>query len=211
MIAPSLFIRLSLHHRKTACNAFFERPFPGFACRQRSPRPRRPDYNVARPERRAMPVKLDEHHQRRLEATMQLLEESIARCERWLAGSGEGIVRVVRASIDPRERQRLANEIERLRMALERFAAHFELQARPVDLAQVLNAEFSTAWVMLENCRPKRMKGYGVAFDPETAAALNSGIDQLLEEVESLRKEIAGAAETRARDVSRQARRSDTR
>lgn len=139
-------------------------------------------------------MKLDEHHQRRLEATVQLLEESIARCERWLEGSGEGIVRVVRSSIDDRERERLANELDRLRAALERFATHFELQARPVDLAQVLNAEFSTAWVMLENCRPKRMKGYGVAFDPADAAALNGGIDRLLKQVEALRKEIASSA-----------------
>lgn len=139
-------------------------------------------------------MKLDEHHQRRLEATVQLIEESIARCERWLEGSGEGIVRVVRSSIDAPERERLANELERLRAALERFAAHFELQERPVDLAQVLNAEFSTAWVMLENCRPKRMKGYGVAFDPADAAALNDGIDHLLEQVEALRKEIASSA-----------------
>lgn len=140
-------------------------------------------------------MKLDDHHQRRLEATVQLLEESIARCQRWLAGSGEGIVRVVRTSIDESDRARLADELERLRAALERFAAEFELQARPVDLAQVLNAEFSTAWVMLENCRPKRMKGYGVAFDPADAATLNGSIDRLLGEVETLRNTINDSAD----------------
>jgi hypothetical protein len=137
-------------------------------------------------------MKLNERHQRRLEATVQLLEESIARCQRWLAGSGEGIVRVVRSSIEENERQRLATALDRFRASLKRFAAHFELEARPVDLAQVLNAEFSTAWVMLENCRPKRMKGYGVAFDPATAAELNNNIDRLLREVEALRREIGG-------------------
>lgn len=135
-------------------------------------------------------MKLNEHHQRRLEATVQLLEESISRCQRWLAGSGEGIVRVVRASIEEKDRERLARELDHFRIELERFAAHFELQQRPVDLAQVLNAEFSTAWVMLENCRPKRMKGYGVAFDPVVSTSLNGGIDHLLKEVQALRSEI---------------------
>jgi hypothetical protein len=135
-------------------------------------------------------MKLHERHQRRLEATVQLLEESIARCQRWLEGSGEGIVRPVRASLGDARRERLAKELEAFRIALGRFSAEFELQSRPVDLAQVLNAEISTVWVMLENCRPKRMKGYGAAFEPEIAAALNGSIDRLLEEVARLRHAI---------------------
>jgi hypothetical protein len=135
-------------------------------------------------------MKLDDHHQRRLEATVQLLEESIARCRRWLAGTGEGILRVVQTSIDPAERERLLREIDSFHAALHAFAAEFELEPRPMNLAQLLNAEFSTAWVMLENCRPKRMKGYGVVFDPATATMLNAEVDRLLEHVEVLREEI---------------------
>jgi hypothetical protein len=136
-------------------------------------------------------MKLDELHRRRLEATVQLLEESIARCRRWLNGTGEGIVRVVRSSIDESERERLLREIDLFHAELHRFAAHFELEPRAIDLAQLLNAEISTAWVMLENCRPKRMKGYGVAFDPGVAAKLDAEVDRLLERVGVLRKEIA--------------------
>ncbi len=136
-------------------------------------------------------MKLDELHRRRLEATVQLLEESIARCRRWLGGTGEGIVRVVRMSVDDGERERLLREIDLLHAALHEFAAEFELEPRAVDLMQLLNAEVSTAWVMLENCRPKRMKGYGVAFEAETAARLNGEVDRLLERVGVLRREIA--------------------
>lgn len=135
-------------------------------------------------------MKLDEHHRRRLEATVQLLEESIARCRRWLGGTGEGIVRVVRSSIDEGERERLLRELDLFHAALHKFAAHFELEPRAVELGQLLNAEFSTAWVMLENCRPKRMKGYGVAFDPDVASRLNAEVDRLLDRVDVLRKEI---------------------
>jgi hypothetical protein len=137
-------------------------------------------------------MKLDELHRRRLEATVQLLEESIARCRRWLGGTGEGIVRVVRSSIGDAERERLLREIDLFHAELHKFAARFELEPRAVDLTQLLNAEISTAWVMLENCRPKRMKGYGVAFDPAAAAKLDSEVDRLLERVDVLRREIAG-------------------
>ena len=140
-------------------------------------------------------MKIDEHHRHRLETTVQLIAESMARCEQWLATSREGIVRVVRRSIEENGREQLARDLDRLRAALERFAMDFELEAQPVDLAQVLNAEFSSAWVMLENCRPQRMKGYGVAFDPKGAAALNQSIDGLLRQVEALRKEVAEASE----------------
>ena len=135
-------------------------------------------------------MKLDERHQRRLEATVQLLEESIARSRRWLAGMDAGIVRVVRGSLPDRSRERLLREVDLFHAALHEFASKFELEPRAVALAQLLTAEVSTAWVMLENCRPKRMKGYGVAFAPETAVALNAEVDRLLERVESLRREI---------------------
>ena len=136
-------------------------------------------------------MKLDDHHKRRLEATVQLLEESVARCRRWLTGTGEGILRVVHTSIEPAERERLLRELEELHAALHRFAAQFELEPHPMNLAQLLNAEFSTAWVMLENCRPKRMKGYGVAFDPTAATKLNGEVDHLLDRLTVLRQDLA--------------------
>lgn len=135
-------------------------------------------------------MKLDDRHQRRLEATVQLLEESVARCRRWLGGTDEGILRVVHTSLDPAERERLLGELDRFHAALHRFAAQFQLEPRAMNLAQLLNAEFSTAWVMLENCRPKRMKGYGVVFDPGSAAKLDGEVEELLDRVAVLRKEL---------------------
>lgn len=58
------------------------------------------------------------------------------------------------------------------------------------DIRQVLNAELSSAWVMLENCRPKRMKGYGVEFDPAARAALEESVEHLVAQVIALRAKI---------------------
>jgi len=137
-------------------------------------------------------VQLHELHARRLEATVLLLEESVARCQRWLAEDTPGVLRVVRTDLDAERRNRLLELLEAFRRDLTELVEQFRLQHRPVDLAQILNAEFSSAWVMLENCRPRRMKGYGIAFDPAVAAALDSAVDRLTARVDQLRALVAG-------------------
>src|SRR5579884_772835 len=137
-------------------------------------------------------VQLHELHARRLEATILLLEESIARCQRWLNEESPGVLRVVRTGLDPERRSRLLELLEAFRQDLSGLAQQFRLQHHPVDLVQILNAEFSSAWVMLENCRPRRMKGYGIAFDPAVAAALDSAVDRLTARVDQLRALVAG-------------------
>ncbi len=139
-------------------------------------------------------MQLHELHARRLEATILLLEESIARCQRWLNEESPGVLRVVRTGLDPERRSRLLELLEAFRQDLSGLAQQFRLQHHPVDLVQILNAEFSSAWVMLENCRPRRMKGYGIAFDPEVARALDSAVDRLTARVEQLRALVASEA-----------------
>lgn len=136
-------------------------------------------------------MQLHEHHARRLEATVLLLEESVARCQRLLREGAGGILRVVQADLEQQKRERLLRLLEAFQQELSQLVQRFELQQRPVGLVQVLNAEFSSMWVMLENCRPKRMKGYGVAFDPEVAAALDRAVDTLLTRIEALRAVVA--------------------
>jgi hypothetical protein len=43
---------------------------------------------------------------------------------------------------------------------------------------------------MLENCRPKGMKGYGVEFDTETRAALEESVEHLVAQVNALRAKL---------------------
>lgn len=136
-------------------------------------------------------MKLHELHQRRLEATVSLVENALDRMERLLSESTPGgIVRAVEDTVAADERASLLDEIRQLRNELQRFAEHYSLQRHPVDLRQILNAELSSAWVMLENCRPKRMKGYGVEFDPMARAALEDNVEQLLARVLALRGKL---------------------
>ncbi len=51
----------------------------------------------------------------------------------------------------------------------------------------MLIAELSTLWVILENARPERMKGYGVEFAPPDKAEWENLIQALMHETELIR------------------------
>ena len=55
----------------------------------------------------------------------------------------------------------------------------FSLTEHPVDLRQVLAAEVSALWVIFEDSRPARMRGYGQEFSPEAKTALEDLVDRL--------------------------------
>jgi hypothetical protein len=96
----------------------------------------------------------------------------------------------VENTLSAEERASFLGEIRQLREELHHFAEQCSLQRRPVDIRQVLNAELSSAWVMLENCRPKRMKGYGVEFDPTVRTSLEENVERLLARVVTLRAKL---------------------
>ncbi len=138
-----------------------------------------------------MPVALHELHQRRLKATVNLVECGLDRMDQLLAEGGRtGIVQTVEDTLSADDREFLLERIARLRSLLHAFAQQFSLPQQPMDIRQVLNAELSSAWVMLENCRPKRMKGYGVEFDPAARVALEDSVQELIEWVIALRARI---------------------
>jgi hypothetical protein len=137
-------------------------------------------------------MNLHEFHTRRLESTVALAETAIDRAQQLLRASGRnGVVRRVNDSLSPALRDALLGKLGELRQSLEALAAEFSLAAHPLDIRQVLDAELSTLWVMFENCRPARMKGFGQAFDPRARVALEAHVEKLLSAVLSLRRLVA--------------------
>lgn len=133
-------------------------------------------------------MNLHDLHRRRLESTVELIEAGLVRMERALLEAGrQGIVQAVDDTLASGERDLLIGRIRQLRAALAAFAETFALEQRPLDVRQILNAEVSTIWVMLENCRPKRMKGYGVELEEAQRRALDESVDQLVRQVNGLR------------------------
>ena len=136
-------------------------------------------------------IALHELHKRRLEATFQLLEDALERIEHLLAAQRrEDGSAASQDALTQEDEGKLRAGVQQLRADLRIFASEFGLQKHPPDIRQVLNAELSSAWVFLENCRPKRMKGYGVPFTPELRARLEQHVEKLLERVLTLRKHV---------------------
>jgi hypothetical protein len=134
-------------------------------------------------------IRLHELHQRRLEVTFKLLEDSLERIEHQLSGKSSGQENAGIVNTLPAETQaELSRMLHAFRQGLREFAKRLGLQRHPIDIRQFLNAELSTAWVMLENCRPRRMKGYGVAFEEESGKELEASVEGLLLEVRKLRE-----------------------
>lgn len=77
----------------------------------------------------------------------------------------------------------MASLRDRLRDGMKRFS----IERRVPEPAQLLAAELSSLWVMLENAVPKRLKGYGREFAPEDNADWEGMIQGLLSDLEKIR------------------------
>jgi len=134
---------------------------------------------------------LHEFHARSLEATLSQAEESIHRMEHLLAEAGQdGVVRKVQCELPEDTRTRLLAGVTSLQELLATMAQSFSLQPHPLDLRRVLNAEISSLWVMFENCRPERMKGYGQEFSPQVREALEKHVEAMLAKILTLRAQL---------------------
>jgi phenylpropionate dioxygenase-like ring-hydroxylating dioxygenase large terminal subunit len=83
-----------------------------------------------------------------------------------------------------RAREKMETIRRRLLESLERFS----IQIRKPGPRQVLAAELSRLWVVLENARPERMKGYGREFSPADKAAWERLIEGLMSDVKEMRR-----------------------
>ncbi len=136
-------------------------------------------------------MKLHEYHARSLEATLSRADEAIHRMDGLLSEHGQdGVVRRIEDTLAPEARHSLLMQLRTLQGSLAELARTFSLEAHPLDIRRVLDAEISTLWVLFENCRPARMKGYGQEFAPEARAALERNVELLLERVLAMRSQV---------------------
>jgi len=138
---------------------------------------------------------LDELHARRLATVASILEDALDRMELVLKSLEHGkVTSPIKAEQVRSARGKMEHMRRRLDDALQRFSVRL---TRP-DPRQVLAAELSMLWVILENARPDRMKGYGREFNPADRRNWEELILALLEDLEQLREEL--------RDVNHQNR-----
>ncbi len=130
-------------------------------------------------------MSLDELHARRISTVISVTEDALARIELALE-QAEKSKRHAR-SLTPARIQARRQKIASIRRALEKAVERFDLRPSKPEPQQVLAAELSSLWVVLENALPKRLKGYGREWDPDEKADWEKTVHHLLHAVEELR------------------------
>lgn len=96
---------------------------------------------------------------------------------------------------DPRrlsaeDAQFIRDKMAAIRSRLHEGLQHFSVRLQKPEPKQMLIAELSTLWVILENARPARMKGYGRVFAPQDKAEWETLMQALMRETESIRSTV---------------------
>ena len=144
---------------------------------------------------------LDQLHARRLATVVNIAESALDRIEllfRSLESPSEASPSGITAQQIRQAREHMESLRRRLREALERFSVR---PSKP-EPRQILAAELSTLWVVLENARPERMKGYGRKFAPADKADWENLVEGLLRDLQEIRS-IALAGERSAQPAGR--------
>jgi hypothetical protein len=130
---------------------------------------------------------LDELHARRLATVGNLFDAALDRMELVLR-SQEGSADAGEPSRFSAEQARfIRDKMGAIRRRLHEGLRHFSVRLQKPEPKQMLVAELSTLWVILENARPERMKGYGVEFAPQDKAEWKNLIEALMQETELIR------------------------
>lgn len=129
---------------------------------------------------------LDELHARRLATVASVFESALDRMELVL----KSLESASDERLPPggqqigRARQKMVTVRNRLAESLTRFS----IQLRKPAPKQLFAAELSRLWVVLENARPERMKGYGREFCPADKADWERLIEGLMSDIKEMRR-----------------------
>jgi hypothetical protein len=138
---------------------------------------------------------LDEVHARRLSTVITVFQKALDRVELVFqaveGGSGQPGA-TTPGTLSPGQAQRLREVVQGIRQRLEYAVKRFSLQLQKPEPKQVLAAELSSLWVMLENAKPERMKGYGTEFEVTDKEDWENLIRSLLDDVERARGIVLG-------------------
>jgi len=137
-------------------------------------------------------MSLDELHARRLATVVTLVERALDRIETLFRGieKGDEASRSA-AEINTEQIRQIRNRSEEIRRRLRTASERFAIHPHKPDPRQTLGAELSSLWVILENARPRRLKGYGREFDPADKADWEELIHNLLRDVDEIRTALA--------------------
>ena len=132
---------------------------------------------------------LDELHARRLATVISVFEGALNRLD-LLLKMPEKASESETSDFKPEQICRAREKMAAAREKLGASAKRFSIQVRKPGPRQVVAAELSRLWVVLENARPERMKGYGREFSPEDKADWDKMIEGLMSDIKEIRRTL---------------------
>jgi hypothetical protein len=130
---------------------------------------------------------LDELHARRLATVEKMFDAALDRMELILRSAEEGSDGGEFSRITAEQARIARDKMATIRSRLQEGLRHFSVRLERPEPKQMLAAELSTLWVILENARPERMKGYGREFAPQDRVEWENLIQALIHETEQIR------------------------
>jgi hypothetical protein len=133
---------------------------------------------------------LQELHARRLATVGNLFDAALDRMELALRSAEENAKPGEASRFSQEQARFIRGKMSRIRSLLHEGLRHFTVRLQKPEPKQVLIAELSTLWVILENARPERMKGYGSEFLPQDKVDWESLFQSLTHETELIRSAV---------------------
>ena len=130
---------------------------------------------------------LDELHARRLATVGNLFDAALDRMEQVLHSAEQSTEGREASAVSAEQARFIREKMAAIRGRLHEGLRHFSVRLQKPEPKQMLVAELSTLWVILENARPERMKGYGREFAPQDKAEWENLIQALMHETELIR------------------------
>jgi len=132
---------------------------------------------------------LDELHARRLATVISVFQGALERLDLLLATLETGSVDET-TEIKPEQVRSARETMAAVRTRLAEYANRFSIRVRKPGPRQVAAAELSRLWVVLENARPERMKGYGREFSPGDKVDWDNMIEELMADIKEIRRTL---------------------
>ena len=133
---------------------------------------------------------LDELHARRLATIGNLFDAALDRMALVLRSAEPSTDGGETARFSAEQTRFIRDKMAMIRSRLHEGLRHFSVALQKPEPKQMLVAELSTLWVILENARPERMTGYGREFTPADKADWENLIQALGQETELIRSTV---------------------
>lgn len=131
-------------------------------------------------------MNLSPNHRRSLSVTARTIEETIEQIERLLGStSPPNLMREIRQSYSPEERDHILSVLRVLRGANESMIRELNLSPQEIDERQIIHSALARMWVILSDSSSAKMEGFGT-METDAAEVVDRHINNMLKIIRSV-------------------------